>query len=283
MNDLTLVLGGGGVAGVAWITGVAAGLADEGIDLRDAQQILGTSAGSTVGAQLWSSESLEALFARQADPAHQTPELSPPFSALRTLFAAFQDIGRIADRDERVRKISRMALDSKVISEAERRAIIAGRLPSHAWPAKRLAVTAIDAETGELRVFDAASGVDLVDAVAASCAVPLIWPATTIQGRRYVDGGMRSAENADLIQDARTVLILSPGGIDGASLRGIGLRKEVEGLEGQGVRVAVIEPDSAARSAIGFNPLDPETRTPSAETGRAQGRREATRIGAFLP
>ena len=282
MRDVALVLGGGGVAGVAWITGVVAGLADKGIDLREAQQILGTSAGSTVGAQLWSGESLEALFARQADPAHQTPELSPPFSALRTLFGAFQDLARIADRDERVRKIARMALDSEVVSEAERRAIIAGRLPSHAWPAKRFGTTAIDAETGELRVFDADSGVGLVDAVAASCAVPIIWPATTIQGRRYIDGGMRSAENADLIKDARSVLILSPGGIDGASLRGIGLRKEVEGLEAKGVRVAVIEPDAAARSAIGFNPLDPATRTPSAETGRAQGRREATRIAAFL-
>ncbi len=141
MNDVALVLGGGGVAGVAWITGVVAGLADEGIDLREAQQILGTSAGSTVGAQLWSGETLEALFARQADPAHQTPELSPPFSALRTLFVAFQDIARIADRDERVRKISRMALDSETVSEAERRAIIAGRLPSHAWPAKRFGTT----------------------------------------------------------------------------------------------------------------------------------------------
>lgn len=282
LEEAALVLGGGGVAGVAWITGVIAGLADEGIDLREAQQILGTSAGSTVGAQLWSGESLDALFARQADPAHQTPEISPPFSALRELFGKFQEMARIADPDERVRKIARMALDSKTVSEAERRAIIAGRLPSHVWPATRLAATAIDAETGELRVFDAASGVDLVDAVAASCAVPLIWPATTIQGRRYVDGGMRSAENADLITGARSVLILSPGGIDGASLRGIGLRKEVAALEARGVRVAVIDPDATARAAIGFNALDPATRTPSATAGRAQGRLEAARVSAFL-
>jgi NTE family protein len=122
---MALVLGGGGVAGVAWITGVIAGLADAGIDLRDAQRILGTSAGATVGAQLWSGASLEELFARQADPAHQTPELSPPFSALRALYRASQDIAQLADPDERVRRIARMALDSEVIGEAERRAIIA--------------------------------------------------------------------------------------------------------------------------------------------------------------
>jgi len=282
MNDLALVLGGGGVAGVAWITGVVAGLADEGIDLRETQRILGTSAGSTVGAQLWSGMSLEDLFARQADPAQQTPELSPPFSALRTLFVAFQEIARIADPDERVRRISRMALDSNVISEPERRSIIARRLPSHNWPAKWFGTTAIDAETGELRVFDSTSGVSLVDAVAASCAVPMIWPATSILGRRYVDGGMRSADNADLVTGAGSVLILSPSGVDAASLRGIGLRKEAADLEAKGMRVSVMEPDATARAAIGVNPLDPSTRTPCANAGRIQGRVEAERVRAFL-
>ena len=282
MNDVALVLGGGGVAGVAWITGVIAGLADEGIDLRDAQRILGTSAGATVGAQLWSGASLDELFVRQADPAHQTPELSPPFSALRALFTAVQDLAQVSDPDERVRKVARMALDCETVSEPERRAIIAGRLPSHAWPSKHFATTALDAETGALRLFDAASGVSLVDAVAASCAVPMIWPATTIQGKRYVDGGMRSAENADLIEGASTVVILSPSGLNTPTLRGVGLRKEIEMLERKGSRVAVIEPDAAARTAIGFNPLDPDTRTPCAEAGRTQGRRDASRIGAFL-
>ncbi len=282
MNDVALVLGGGGVAGVAWITGVIAGLADEGIDLRDAQRILGTSAGATVGAQLWSGASIDELFARQADPARQSPELSPPFSALRTLFTTVQDLAKVGDPDERVRKVARMALVSETVSEAERRAIIAARLPSHTWPSKHFATTALDAETGALRLFDAASGVSLVDAVAASCAVPMIWPATTIEGRRYVDGGMRSAENADLVEGAGTVVILSPSGLNTPSLRGVGLRKEIEMLEQNGARVAVIEPDAAARAAIGINPLDPATRTPCANAGREQGRSEVSRISAFL-
>jgi NTE family protein len=150
------------------------------------------------------------------------------------------------------------------------------------WPAKHFATTTLDAETGELRLFDAAPGASLVDAVAASCAVPMIWPAATIQGRRYVDGGRRSFENADLIVGARRVVVLSPSGANAPSLRGTSLRNEVDGLEANGARVAVIEPDAAARAAIGVNPLDPATRTPCADAGRAQGRHEAARMRALL-
>ena len=167
--------------------------------------------------------------------------------------------------------------------ESQRRAVIAGRLPSHQWPAKRFAVSAVDVETGELRLFDAQSGVALIDAVAASCAVPLIWPAVTILGRRYVDGGIRSAESADRVENAAVVVILSPLGRDAPAMHGVGLRAEVEALEAKGVRVAVVEPDADARSAMGINVLDPATRAPTAEAGRMQGRREAQRIGDVAP
>jgi len=278
MESVALVLGGGGVTGIAWMTGVAAGLADAGVDLRTADQILGTSAGATVGAQLLSGTSLEDLYARQTNPKLQTPELSPPLSALRALFVASQQVMQIGDTAERIRRLGRMALDSAVTSEAERRAVIAGRLPSHRWPAKRLTVTAIDAESGELRLIDAAAGVELVDAVAASCAVPLVWPAVTIGGRRFVDGGIRSAENADLVEGAASVVIVSPLGVDAPSLGGLGLRGEIGVLEVGGARVVLIEPDAAARTAMGLNPLDPTRRGPAAEAGRVQGRREASRI-----
>lgn len=283
MTGVALVLGGGGVAGIAWMTGIAAGLADEGVDLRAADQILGTSAGSSVGAQLWSGATLEDLFARQVDPARQPPEVSPPFSALRALFAASRDVAEIGDADERIRHLAGMALGNGVITESERRAVIAGRLPSHRWPVKRLAVTAVDVETGALRLFDAQAGVDLVDAVAASCAVPLIWPAVTLLGRCYVDGGIRSAESADRVENAAAVVILSPLGRDAPSLCGAGLPAEINALEAKGVRVVVVEPDAATRNAMGLNVLDPATRAPTAEAGRAQGRREAQQIRSFAP
>ena len=88
--------------------------------------------------------------------------------------------------------------------------MIADRLPSHAWPARALLIVAVDAHTGRHRAFDRDSGVPLVDAVAASCAVPGIWPPVTIGATRWVDGGVRSSDNADLAADHERVLVLAP-------------------------------------------------------------------------
>jgi len=281
LGGTTLVLGGGGVSGIAWMTGLLAGLEDGGVDLRSAGRIIGTSAGSTVGAQLWSGLSLGQLFARQVDPEQQPREISPPFRQLAALLEAFRTAAGIADPLERRKRMGRIAIDSQTVSEAERRAVIAGRLPSHHWPARPLQLTAIDAESGALRIFDAGAGVDLVDAVAASCAVPGIWPPVTVAGRRYVDGGLRSADNADLAAGDASVIILSPiGGVapnGGAST----LTAEVASLEAAGARVIAIEPEPEARSAMGINALDPSTRAAAAQAGRRQGRREAPRVSEW--
>lgn len=274
-----LVLGGGGVSGVAWMIGLVAGLEDEGVDVRTASRIIGTSAGSTVGAQLRSGLTTAELFARQVDPGRQGREISPPLEQLMAMMQAFRSCAGIDDPLERRLRIGRIALDSRTVSEAERRAVIAGRLPSPDWPAGPLQLTAVDAETGELRIFDADAGVALVDAVAASCAVPGIWPPVTIAGRRYVDGGLRSADNADLAAGDASVAILSP--IGGAAPDGgpSTLATEAARLESAGASVVTVEPEPAARSAMGLNALDPSTRAAAAQAGRAQGRREAGRLG----
>jgi NTE family protein len=126
-------------------------------------------------------------------------------------------------------------------------------------------ITAVDAVTGDLRVFDGTCGVGLVDAVAASCAVPGVWPPVTIDGARYIDGGVRTTANADLAAGHERVLILAPmadPALDGqvASLR-------------ERSRVEVIAPDDEALTAFGINPLDPAIRTPCALAGYAQGKR----------
>ncbi len=59
-------------------------------------------------------------------------------------------------------------------------------------------------------VFNRESGISLLDAVAASCAVPLVWPAATINGKRYIDGGVRSSANADLATGCGRVVVLAP-------------------------------------------------------------------------
>ncbi|MFZ1990016.1 MAG: patatin-like phospholipase family protein [Alphaproteobacteria bacterium] len=273
-----LVLGGGGVSGIAWMIGLIAGLADEGVDLRSAGLMIGTSAGATVGAQLRSGLSTEQLFARQVDPDQQAREISPPFRQLMAMLEAFRPLADISDPLERRRRIGRIALDSQTVSEAERRAIIAGRLASLEWPAQPLQFTAIDAESGELCIIDADAGVALVDAVAASCAVPGIWPPVTIAGRRYIDGGVRTADNADLATGNASVVILSP--IGGVAQTGAPstLTTETVKLKDAGATAIAVEPEPEARSAMGLNALDPSTRAAAAQAGRAQGRREANKL-----
>ena len=95
---------------------------------------------------------------------------------------------------------------------AQRRAVVAARLPRHEWPDRPMIVVAVDAHTGELAAFDRDSGVGLVDAVTAGTALPGLVPAHGINGTRYINGGVRSAENADLASGYANVVVLSPFG-----------------------------------------------------------------------
>lgn len=268
-----LVLGGGGVAGIAWMTGLLAGLADQGRDVSGAEVIVGTSAGSTVGAQLGSGLSLDELYARQTDPDLQSAEINAELDLEEFGARMAALLEGAAPGTELRRAVGRMALDTPAVAEAERRAVIESRLPSYAWPSGRtLKIVAVDAETGEPVVFDNSSGVSLVDAVTASCAVPGVWPPATIDGRRYVDGGIRSAANADYAAGASRVLIVLPLGTDELLPTDKPLAGAVRELHAAGAEVAIIAPGEASLAAIGTNPLDPATRRPAAEAGRAQGR-----------
>ncbi|MFI7696866.1 patatin-like phospholipase family protein [Nonomuraea sp. NPDC049655] len=270
-----LVLGGGGVAGIAWATGVLAGLADEGVDVRDADLIVGTSAGSAVGAQARSRLTVEELFQRQVDPALQAREIPAVFDAA-SFAAALQGILAGAhDRDELHRRIGAWALEAPTVGEPERRAAVASRLPETDWPERPLVLVALDAATGETRLFDRASGVGLVDAVTASCAVPGVWPPVTIEGRRYIDGGVRSSDNADLAAGFERVLVVSPQPPGAPASPWTSLEQEVALLRKEGSAVEVVSPDEGAVAAMGANPLDPAVRSPAAHAGREQGRRVA--------
>jgi NTE family protein len=269
MNDRALVLGGGGVAGIAWITGLLFGLSEE-VELRDAELILGTSAGSAVAAQLGCSLSLEELYLRQVDRSLQTREITPDPRLLQHLLEAFPTIAAPCDRAELTRKVGRWALQAPTVTEAERRSVVAARLPAHEWPERLLRITAVDTENGETRIFDRLTGTGLVDAVAASCAVPGVWPPVTIDGRRYMDGGVRSSDNADLAKGYARIVILSPNGVRADEIVAFPLLEQIETLEKGGAKTYLVEPDGQSRSAIGINPLLPATRKPAAEAGRAQ-------------
>jgi NTE family protein len=267
-----LVLGGGGVGGIAWITGLLTGLADAGQDVTGADVIVGTSAGSAVAAQLGSGLPLEELYARQVDPALQAAEIMAEMDLDAFAAEIGAALGAAAGVPEMRRLVGRFALRAETVPEARRRAVIESRLPSHGWPARTLRIVAVDAESGQQRVFDNECGVSLVDAVAASCAVPGVWPPVTIDGRRYVDGGVRSIANADHAAGASRVLVVVPMGSVEPFPSDVPLERSVEELRARGAQVAVVEPDEASRAAIGANPLDPSTRRPAAEAGRAQVR-----------
>jgi NTE family protein len=281
MNDRALVLGGGGVAGIAWITGLLFGLSEEGVDLRNADMILGTSAGSAVAAQLGCPLSLEELHRRQVDPALQTREITPDPRLLQRLLEAFPTTATPCDRAELTRRVGQWALRAPTVTEAERRSVIANRLPAHAWPDWPLRIAAVDTETGETSIFDRHSGTQLVDAVAASCAVPGVWPPVTINGRRYMDGGVRSLDNADLAQGYARIVILSPNGLRADEIVAFPLQEQLDILKNAGAETYLIEPDSHSRTAIGINPLLPETRKPAAEAGRAQAKPIANGLNPF--
>jgi NTE family protein len=168
--------------------------------------------------------------------------------------------------------VGKWALEADTPTEAARRAVIAERLPSHTWPARRLLVVAVDAETGEVKLFDQDSGVDLIDAVTASCSVPTVWPAATVDGHRYLDGGMRSTDNADYATGFDRVTIVSPVGSADPFPVEFSLDEAIAQLRAEGARVDVIVPDEKSRAAIGNHPLDADNRIPAAEAGRAQGR-----------
>lgn len=279
---VTLVCGGGGVWGVAWMTGIAMGLAEGGLDLREASAFYGTSAGSVVSAQLASGVPPETLFGRQANPALQPRERGPVNDGLSVFVELRNRVWR--DDAERLRVVCDRAKGAETISAAERRADIVERLglgEARTWPQKPLGLTGVDTESLDLVVFDGACGVALADAVTASCAVPCVWPPTPIQGRLYVDGGVwRTADNAHLAAGARAVLILSPTGSQQPSTAK--LAADVQKLKAQGAAVAVISPDEASLETMAPGLLNPAVRRPAAEAGRLQGAQALSRARSLF-
>ena len=295
MGGRALVLGGGGPVGIAWESGLLAGLARAGVDLGQADFIMGTSAGSFVGARL----ALGAETAGLADPiladaarAQTAPRPTsgggrPPadLSKLMTLMGEVQAGGR--DPDAVRRDIGQFALASETMDEA---AFIAtfGRsfasLPDDAWPERGYACTAVDAVTGEFQFWTKASGVGVTRAVASSCSVPGIYPPVTLNGRRYIDGGMRSGTNADMAKGHERVVVVSVrlGGTgEGAARVQAVVDGEVKALEAAGSKVLVVSPDAGSQTAMGVNLMDFRKRADAARAGLAQGEAQAATLAAF--
>jgi NTE family protein len=280
VTSRALVLGGGGLAGIAWELAVVITLIDAGVDVLDADLVVGTSAGSVVGAVALTGIDLKTLYEQQIDENHHDAEVSAQFDAMEFATTIATALMGVQDAQEARRRICAAALAADTVPEAERRAIIAARIPVDVWPEKDLKVTAIDALTGDFVVFDKDSDVDLVDAIAASCAVPLVWPPMTVNGRRYIDGGLRSTTNADVAAGYERVLIIAPFRPIATPLGG-SIEDEVAVISDKGGQAFILDADQDSLSAFGMNPLDASTRRPSALAGVAQAQRVAAEVKSF--
>jgi NTE family protein len=301
-----IVLSGGGPVGIAWQTGLAAGLAERGVDLSSADGVIGTSAGSAVGAQIALGHDLRAAMERFVPP---PPQSSPPtrpsggaaqdprsrlqgLQGLLTLMAGA--MAPDADPKQARAAIGRFALEARTIDE-ERFLQGFAYLKGARWP-RAFACTAVDAGSGDFTVWNEASGVDVVAAVASSCAVPGVFPPITIGGRRYMDGGMRSGTNADLAKGHERVLIVTlrgraaPAGNESAEDRAAAARlegmrrraeRELAVLRESGSRVEQLGPDAEAWAVMGVDLMNPRGVHDAAQTGLRQGRAMADRLREF--
>lgn len=298
-KNVALVLGGGGAAGNAWLIGIVAGLAEAGVDMTEAADlVIGTSAGANAAAQVRSgippAQLLAAVLASPpVQPAGQNRP-PPPSQPMDTVFERMRTISATATTPaELQRAMAAYGLESDANFGPEvaerRRALVASRLPRPEWPERPMIVVAVNAHTGELVLFDRDSGVELADAATAATALPGAGPTHPINGVRYISGGVRSADNADLASGYANVIVLSPlsgrtGPLPPGQFEGLrrppgaDLASQVELLRKEGSRVEVITPDDASRVAMGINQMDAATRIPSARAGFDQGKAEAVRL-----
>ncbi|WP_394551886.1 patatin-like phospholipase family protein [Agromyces sp. MMS24-JH15] len=291
-----LVLGGGGSAGNAWLIGVIAGLSDGGLDVTRPDLMIGTSAGSTAAAQL-TGAAPATLLADILDAPPLPPRTGPAGPAgppqtgparptltsdhLARLQATIAVASDAADLRRRMGVVLSADAASSAAAQSRWRTTVAARFPGGRWPQHRLLITAVDAASGEPVVFDGDSGVDLVDAVAASCAGGFAY---RIGEHAYIDGGYRlNADNADLATGCARVLVLSPLG--GRALTpvewGTHLATQVDGLRAQGSEVETVFPDDDSRAAFGDNMMNPAARPPAARAGYDQGSALAEQLAGF--
>lgn len=284
-----VVLGGGGAVGIAWESGIAAGLERRGVSLGEADVIVGTSAGSVVGAQLALGRSGEALLGSQVDQARRAgggsgdaqPAPALDASGLFELMATRPVSGE--PPAEWLAEVGAFALQAETGSEQDFIAGFGYRIGSagtDGWP-EGFACTAIDALDGSFTMWRRDSGIELARAVASSCAVPGVFPPITIDGRRYFDGGIRSPTNGDLAKGHDTVLVIAVVTPMTDEVSGARLEAELDALRADGSEVALIVPDEEAAATFGTNLLDGSLRDEVAEAGARQGEQEAERLREF--
>ncbi|MET7575224.1 patatin-like phospholipase family protein [Streptomyces sp. NPDC005492] len=265
MRNTALVLGGGGPVGGAWMTGVLAGLTEAGLDLTRADVIIGTSAGAIFGTRLAAGEAPQELYERQLTRADRVELRVTAAQTARFLWAAMGS----RDPERSVRRLGRAALKARTRPESELLDALGTLLRgARDWPHRALRIAAVDARTGSMETFDADSNVTLLEAVAASCAVPLVCAPVTVGGRRWIDGGSRTTTNLHLAAGHRHILAVSP--IPTAVGPHPSAGQQAAQLAAEGAEITLVTPDRAARRAMGRDMTADARRPAAASAGHAQ-------------
>jgi NTE family protein len=277
-----VVLGGGGAIGIGWQTGLLAGLSEVGVDLSEADFTVGTSAGSLVGALLSSGRDVtDALTSLSALGQSIDPD---SLAAGDTAFLSTMRQASVeTEPNHALQTIGRAAREASTPTEDAYLRLF-DTLGGAAWPAG-FRCTAIDTDTGEVVVWDNESGVSLQRAVAASCAVPILFPTVAIAGHHYMDGGILSHINAAAAPATDVMMVLSchplgsHGSGGGGSLTASATPDaELAPLRGSR-RVVAVEPDF--RDIVTpENMMDPIHAIAAFQAGKAQARAEAVEIRA---
>lgn len=276
--------------GEAWEYGIIAGLAEKGVDLSHTDLIVGTSAGSIVGAHLAMETPADLMKhipealdgSATAQPSSTASPPAPP-PDLSILISKFQEIDSGKRPPEQVRpEIGEWALKTRpIITEDQVVASLMRRFHEQRWPDRSYECTTVDTADGSLKVWNKDSGVPLARAVASSCAFPGVFAPITINGHRYMDGGMWSATHADLAKNYQTVIVVAPtvGYTDEVGKRfKAPLDRELKTLRDGGSDVELIAPDAASIAAFGSSLGDASRRASAGAAGRAEGRNKAAKI-----
>jgi NTE family protein len=291
MARVGLVLGAGGVVGHAFHAGVLAALAEEvGWDARRADVVVGTSAGSIVGAMLragfppvdLAARALDRPLSAEARRLVERSGLRPPTTVARPSptggVASSARLARAFWKPWRIRpgSIAAAILPAGQLPAEPIREWMAALLGDR-WPDAALWINAVDLDLGDRVVFGRAGApaATVADAVAASCAIPAYFAPVEIAGARYVDGGVHSPTNADVLAGCELdlVIVSSPMSTTrGVVRRGVdvpmrhtlrlALAAEVARLRARGTPVVVFEPNAEDQAAMAGNPLDPARRGP---------------------
>jgi NTE family protein len=274
-----LVLGGGGVVGIAWELGVLDALAQEGaLDPTSASVIVGTSAGSVVGTQLAGGRAIDELVAEQLAPSKGSPGGG---AAAPDMGAVMQIFGGLMQETEMTRelalRVGAQALDAPTGDEDRWIGWFEQMVGVDDWPDTDLRIAAMSCTRGERRVWTRTDGVGLHRALASSCSVPGLFPPVTIDGDRYTDGGAWSPSNADLLCGEGLDAVLFVGPIGGFLAGRPQVETELEAVAAEGALTGWILPGSGFDD-LRLRLMDPAFRAQGVAVGREDGKMAAAGV-----